>query len=79
VPLLREQLGTHPDHRGQGKEMALLASCLELTDESRFPVYLESSNPANDRRYVRLGFVRIGELSAPDGGPTLARMWRDPR
>ncbi len=70
-------LATHPDHRGQGKGMGLLAANLAWIDEQGFPTYLESSNPANDHRYERLGFVRIGEFSAPGGGPTVACMWRD--
>jgi GNAT superfamily N-acetyltransferase len=72
-------LGTHPDHRGQGKGMALLAANLAQLDELGVPAYLESSNRANDHRYERLGFVQIGEFAAPGGQPTLACMWRDPR
>jgi GNAT superfamily N-acetyltransferase len=72
-------LGTHPDHRGLGKGMGLLAANLAQIDERRVPAYLESSNRANDHRYGRLGFVEIGEFAAPSGGPTLACMWRDAR
>jgi GNAT superfamily N-acetyltransferase len=72
-------LATHPDHRGEGKGMRLLAANLEQLDALGYPAYLESSNRANDRRYARLGFVEIDEFSAPDGGPSLACMWRDPR
>ena len=71
-------LGTHPDHRGQGKGMALLAANLAQLDELDVPAYLESSNRANDHRYERLGFVHVGEFAAPGGRPTLACMWRDP-
>ncbi len=72
-------LGTHPDHRGQGKGMGLLAANLALIDEQGFPAYLESSNRDNDHRYERLGFVKVGEFAAPGGGPTVACMWRDRR
>jgi GNAT superfamily N-acetyltransferase len=72
-------LGTHPDHRGQGKGMALLAASLAQIDELGMPVYLESSNRANDHRYERLGFAQVGKFAAPCGGPTVACMWRDPR
>jgi GNAT superfamily N-acetyltransferase len=72
-------LGTHPDHRGRGQGMGLLASNLAHIDEQGSAAYLESSNRANDHRYERLGFVQIGEFAAPCGGPTLACMWRDPR
>ena len=71
-------LGTHPDHRGQGKGMALLAESLAQLDELGMPAYLESSNRANDQRYERVGFELIGEF-APPGGPTLGSMWREPR
>jgi GNAT superfamily N-acetyltransferase len=70
-------LGTHPDHRGQGKGMALLAESLAQLDALGMPAYLESSNRANDRRYERAGFELIGEFAAP-GGPTLGSMWREP-
>jgi GNAT superfamily N-acetyltransferase len=71
-------LGTHPDHRGQGKGMGLLAANLAEIDAEGMPAYLESSNRANDHRYARLGFVQIGEFAAPGGQPTVACMWRDP-
>jgi len=72
-------LGTHPDHRGQGHGMALLAENLAKIDEEGMPAYLESSNPDNDKRYERLGFTRVGEFSTPDGSRTVATMWREAR
>jgi GNAT superfamily N-acetyltransferase len=71
-------LGTHPDHRGQGKGMGLLAENLARIDALGMPAYLESSNRANDHRYARLGFVEVGEFAAPGGEPTVGCMWRDP-
>ncbi len=72
-------LGTHPDHRGHGLGMELLAKNLAKIDEQAMPAYLESSDPHNDRRYERLGFRRVGEFSTPDGSRTVATMWRDAR
>lgn len=72
-------LGTHPDHRGQGLGMALLAENLAKLDAEGMPAYLESSNPVNDERYARLGFVRVGEFSTPDGRHTVSTMWREPQ
>lgn len=71
-------LGTHPDHRGRGIGMGLVADTLERIDQQHAAAYLESSNPVNHARYERVGFVRIGEFAAP-GGPPVATMWRDPR
>jgi GNAT superfamily N-acetyltransferase len=70
-------LGTHPDHRGQGKGMGLLTANLSRIDELGFPAYLESSNRANDYRYERLGFVQVGEFELPGGESTVACMWRE--
>ena len=72
-------LGTHPDHRGKGLGMALLADNLAEIDSAGMPAYLESSNPENDPRYERLGFVRVGEFERPDGRLTCSTMWREPR
>ena len=71
-------LGTHPDHRGGGIGMKLLADNLRRIDEQHAAAYLESSNPANDARYASVGFVLTGRLTVP-GGPLVATMWRDPR
>lgn len=72
-------LGTHPDYRGRGLGMTLLADNLARIDEEGMPAYLESSNPDNDRRYERLGFDRMGEFSTPDGSHSVTTMWRQPR
>jgi GNAT superfamily N-acetyltransferase len=71
-------LGTHPEHRGKGRGMALLAANLAQIDERGMPAYLESSNRANDHRYERLGFRQVGEFAAPGGETTVACMWREP-
>jgi len=70
-------LGTHPDHRGRGLGMSLLAESLARIDAEGVPAYLESSNPANDARYESLGFTRVGEFSTPDDSHTASTMWRD--
>jgi len=72
-------LGTHPDHRGRGVGMRLLAHNLEMIDADHAAAYLESSNPANNRRYAGVGFAPIGEFSYPQGGPLITTMWRPAR
>jgi GNAT superfamily N-acetyltransferase len=69
-------LGTADRHRGHGIGMALLAENLRAIDEERMPAYLESTNPANNRRYERAGFARLGEFTTPDGARTVTTMWR---
>jgi GNAT superfamily N-acetyltransferase len=72
-------LGTHRDQRGHGIGMGLLAANLAQIDTEGMPAYLESSNPANNARYQRLGFVPRAEFSTPDGQHTVTTMWREPR
>jgi GNAT superfamily N-acetyltransferase len=71
-------LGTHPDHRGRGLGMGLLAANLAQIDAQARPAYLESSNPANNARYERLGFEPRTRFSTPDGQHTVTTMWRPP-
>ncbi len=72
-------LGTHPSHRGRGLGMGLLANRLDELDEMGESSVLESTNPDNHKRYMRLGYEHIDEWHAPAGGPPVAVMWRDPR
>jgi GNAT superfamily N-acetyltransferase len=72
-------LATHPDHRGRGLGMGLLSARLAELDALGEPSLLESSNPANNARYARLGYEQIDVFHAPAGGPPVAVMWRDPR
>jgi GNAT superfamily N-acetyltransferase len=71
-------LGTHDDHRGRGIGMALLAAGLELIDAEGMPAYLESTNPANNARYMRVGFEPAATVQL-ENGHTVTTMWREPR
>lgn len=71
-------LGTHPDHRGAGLGMHLLAENLRLIDQQRMPAYLESSNQVNVPRYESLGFQPVGEFSTPGANHRATTMWRPP-
>ena len=39
----------------------------------------EATSPRNRALYERHGYVDQGAFTLPDGGPTLWRMWREPR
>jgi GNAT superfamily N-acetyltransferase len=69
-------LATHPNHRGQGIGQGILAECLARLDADGVPSYLESTNPANDHRYVRAGFRRIGGFAAVLDDAPISTMWR---
>jgi GNAT superfamily N-acetyltransferase len=72
-------LGTHTEHRGAGIGMDLLRQNLGRLDTLGMPAYLESTNPANLRRYEGVGFAAYGTFALPDGGPRVTTMWREPR
>jgi len=69
-------LATHPAHRGRGLGQALLADDLRGWDARGVPTYLESSNPANDHRYRRLGYAPIGSFTAVRDDAVVTAMWR---
>jgi GNAT superfamily N-acetyltransferase len=71
-------LATHPDHRGKGLGMGLLAENLALIDAEGAAAYLESTNPANHRRYEDVGFEKFSEFELSEDGPPVTQMWRQP-
>lgn len=71
-------LGVAPEARGGGHGMALLRTALAHYDEVGIPTYLESSNPANDARYERLGY-RPHAIVGLAGGARVQTYWRDPQ
>jgi GNAT superfamily N-acetyltransferase len=70
-------LGTHPDHAGKRLGMGLVEANLELIDEEGAPSYLESTNPANLRRYEAVGFRPRRQFELLDG-ISATQMWRQP-
>ncbi|NNN38157.1 GNAT family N-acetyltransferase [Streptomyces sp. S3(2020)] len=71
-------LGTHPDHRGKGLGMGLLAESLDRIDAQGAPAYLESTNPANLKRYESVGF-RVRDEIPLASGAVVTSMWRPGR
>ena len=69
-------LATHPDRRGKGVGQMLLADDLRGWDEAGVPAYLESTNPANDHRYERAGFRKVGGFRAVRDDAPITTMWR---
>ena len=72
-------LGTHPDHRGHGHGMRLLADNLATIDQEHVAAYLESTNPANSARYQGVGFEAIGAFEGYLPGSVITTMWRPAR
>jgi hypothetical protein len=62
--------------RGRGIGQALLEANLAEWNELDVPTYLESTNPANDHRYERLGFRRVGRFTSVHDDAPITTMWR---
>jgi GNAT superfamily N-acetyltransferase len=72
-------IGSDTAVRGRGFGQVLMRSRLDRCDAEHCPAYLESSKPENVPYYERFGFTVTGEVTLPNGGPTLWPMWREPR
>jgi GNAT superfamily N-acetyltransferase len=70
-------MGVEPASQGHGIGSALLAQVLERCDREGVRAYLDATSPTNKRLYERHGFQASGEY-APEGGPPLWPMWREP-
>jgi GNAT superfamily N-acetyltransferase len=69
-------VGIRPGLQGQGLGSALMRPTLERCDHEGVPAYLEASSERSAVLYERLGFVHMGVLELPDGGPPLWPMRR---
>jgi GNAT superfamily N-acetyltransferase len=71
-------LGTEPEAQGRGLGSAVLAPVLQQCDSDGVGAYLESSKQRNIDFYARHGFRVLDEIHLLRG-PSMWRMWRDPR
>jgi ribosomal protein S18 acetylase RimI-like enzyme len=71
-------VGVRPGLQGQGLGSALMRPTLDRCDSDDLPAYLEASSERSAALYERLGFVHLGVLELPDGGPPVWPMRRPP-
>jgi GNAT superfamily N-acetyltransferase len=69
-------LATHQDHRGRGVGQTLLAADIAEWDALGIPTCLESSNQANNHRYLRAGYQSVGSYSAVLNDARVTKMLR---
>jgi GNAT superfamily N-acetyltransferase len=69
-------LATRPSRAGHGHGQAHLAADLARWDVAGIPTYLESSNPQNDHRYQRQGYLPIGRFETVLDQAVVTTMWR---
>jgi len=62
-------LGVDPAQQHKGYGSSLLKHGLARCDETREPVYLESTNPRNTPLYERHGFRILGTIQVGDSPP----------
>ena len=74
-----DQIGVDPAHQGSGIGGALISHGLAMADAAGLPAILETGNARNVPFYQRCGFRIDEEADAPDGGPHIWFMRRDPR
>jgi GNAT superfamily N-acetyltransferase len=75
---LLDQLAVEPAAQGQGIGGAMLRFAIDGADRQGLPVCLETGVPGNLPLYERFGFRTLREADAPDGGPRIWFMRRDP-
>jgi GNAT superfamily N-acetyltransferase len=71
-------VGVRTALQGQGVGSALMQPTLQRADSAGLPTYIEASSERSAILYERLGFVHIGVLELPDGGPPVWPMRRPP-
>jgi GNAT superfamily N-acetyltransferase len=69
-------LATRPDLAGHGFGQAHLAADLARWDAAGIPTYLESSNPDNNHRYQRQGYLPVGQFETVLDRAIVTTMWR---
>ena len=74
-----DYIGVASGGRNRGAGSALLRPMLERCDAERMPAYLNAGTQESRRLYERHGFHATAEIRLPFGGPSLWRMWREPR
>ena len=71
-------IGVVPEHQGEGLGSALLRDGLAAADDLGVPSWLETSRANNVTYYERFGFFTALDEDAPDGGPHIWFMRRNP-
>jgi ribosomal protein S18 acetylase RimI-like enzyme len=73
-----DAVAVDPAARGRGIGAALIEHGLALARADGLAAVLETGNPRNVSYYERFGFRVVDEADAPDGGPRIWFLRRDP-
>ncbi|RJL23093.1 GNAT family N-acetyltransferase [Bailinhaonella thermotolerans] len=69
-------LAVRPEAQGMGLGAVLLRHHHAILDEAGVDAYLEASDPANRKLYLRHGYADLGEPFALPGAEPFFPMWR---
>ena len=75
---LLDAIGVDPRRQGEGIGGAMVAWGVTRADRDGVPAVLETGRERTVRFYERFGFRVIEQADAPDGGPTVWFMRREP-
>jgi len=75
---LLDQLAVEPAAQGRGIGGAMLRFAVARAEDDGLPLVLETAVPGNVPLYERFGFRVTRDADAPDGGPHIWFMRRDP-
>lgn len=73
-----DHIGVEPGHQGGGVGTALVEHGLVRARADGVAAFLEVGNPRNVAYYERFGFTVVEAADAPDGGPHVWFMRREP-
>ena len=73
-----DSIGVLPQYQGQGYGGNLIRAMLVRTDRQRLPVYLDTMDEADVRRYEHFGFRVIDKSPVPKTNLTNWSMLREP-
>jgi GNAT superfamily N-acetyltransferase len=71
-------VGVRTALQGRGVGSALMQPTFHRADSAGLPTYLEASSERSAALYERLGFLHLGVLELPEGGPPVWPMRRPP-
>jgi GNAT superfamily N-acetyltransferase len=75
---LLDQLAVEPSAQGQGIGGAMLRFAIDCAERDTLPLVLETAVAGNVPLYEHFGFLVTLHADAPDGGPHIWFMRRDP-
>ena len=72
-------VGVSKEYQGNGYGGKLLRALIDMCDESRIPIYLETEIETNVRLYEKFGFKTLDQITLPVVNDPMWEMKREPK